>query len=98
MNFCGQIKLQNMSEFDKLRELLEENNYPSIYLYKFIVKQDPDKVVDIKRCFSETAEFKTQPSKNGNYVAVSVKEMMLSADDIIERYKLVGKIENVITL
>lgn len=85
-------------EYDKLRELLENLEYPSIYLYKFIVKQDPSKVIDIKRCFNETAEFKTQASKNGNYVSVSIKEMMLSSEAIIERYKQVGKIENVITL
>lgn len=87
-----------MPEYEKLRQLLILHNYPSVYLFKFIVKHDPDKVVDIKRCFSETAEFKSQTSSNGNYISVSVKEMMLTAEDIIDRYKLVGKIENVITL
>lgn len=85
-------------EYQKLRELLEQSNYPSVYLFKFIVKQDPSKVTAIKKCFSENAEFKTTPSKNGNYTAVSVKEMMLSSAAIIERYKQVAKIENVITL
>lgn len=85
-------------EYAKLRELLAELPYPSVYLYKFIVKQDIDKVIDIKRCFSESAEFITKVSKNGNYVSVSIKEMMLSSEDIIARYKEVGKIENVITL
>ncbi|MFT5824184.1 MAG: putative lipoic acid-binding regulatory protein [Crocinitomix sp.] len=85
-------------EYDKLRELLAALEYPSVYLYKFIVKQDPLKVVDIKRCFSETAEFTTRESKNGNYVTVSIREMTLTSDAIIERYKTVGKIENVITL
>ncbi len=96
--FYAQTKLHNMPEYEKLRALLLEHNYPSVYLYKFIVKHDPDKVVEIKKCFSDIAEFKTQPSKNGNYISVSVKEMMLSAEDIIDRYKLVGKIKNVITL
>ncbi len=85
-------------QYEKLLELLKESNYPSVYLYKFIVKKDDDKVVEIKRCFSESAEFKTQPSKKGNYISVSIKEMMLSADAIIERYKEVAKIDNVITL
>ena len=85
-------------EYQKLRELLEDANYPSVYLFKFIIKQDPDKIVDIKRCFSETAEFKTQVSKNGNYTSVSIKEMMLNSEAIIDRYKEVSKIKNVITL
>lgn len=85
-------------QYDKLRELLETLDYPSVYLYKFIVKSDQDKVVEIKRCFSETAQFNTQPSKNGNYISVSIKEMMLNSESIIDRYKAVSKIDNVITL
>ncbi|MBN4072603.1 DUF493 domain-containing protein [Crocinitomix catalasitica] len=85
-------------EFENLRELLKEQNYPSIYFYKFIVKSEPDKMVEIQRCFSETAEFSTRPSKKGKYVSVSIKEMMLSTEDIIERYKAVGQIEGVIAL
>ncbi len=85
-------------QYEKLRELLENLEYPSIYMYKFIVKQDPSKVIDIQRCFSETAEFQTKPSKNGNYIAVTIKEMMLDSEAIINRYKDVSKIENVITL
>ncbi len=85
-------------QYEKLRELLAELEYPSVYLYKFIVKQNPEKVVDIKRCFSETAEFSSRASKNGNFISVSIKEMMLSSEAIIDRYKAVAKIENVITL
>ncbi|WP_066757708.1 DUF493 family protein [Crocinitomix algicola] len=84
--------------FEKLRELLENLNYPSVYMYKFIVKQDPNKVAEIKKCFNESAEITTKPSKNGNYISVSVKEMMLNSEAIIERYKAVGQIDNVITL
>jgi putative lipoic acid-binding regulatory protein len=85
-------------QYDKLRELLETLEYPSVYLFKFIIKKDPAKVIDIKRCFSESAEFQTHESKNGNYVSVSIKEMMLTSEAIIDRYKDVSKIENVITL
>lgn len=85
-------------QYAKLRELLAKLQYPSVYMYKFIVKQDVNKVIEIKRCFSESAEFVTKVSSNGNYVSVSIKEMMMNSEDIINRYKEVGKIENVITL
>ena len=85
-------------EFQHLRELLSQKDYPSLYLFKFIVKQDADKVVEIKKCFNESAEIETKPSKNGNYISVSVKEMMLTPEAIIDRYKSVGKIKNVIAL
>lgn len=85
-------------DFDKLRALLQEQNYPSVYLFKFIVKASDDQVTDVKRCFQETAEFSTRPSKNGKYISISIKQMMLSTDEIIERYKAVHKIEGVIAL
>jgi len=83
---------------NRLKELLDKENYPLVYLFKFIIKNDPDKIVDIKRCFDETAEFETNPSRNGNYISVSIKQMMMSSDDILNRYERVSKIKNVIVL
>lgn len=82
----------------RLRELLDKENYPHKYLFKFIIKNDFDKMVDIKLCFDETAEFETTISRNGNYLSVSIKQMMLSSEDILERYERVSKIKNVIVL
>ena len=82
----------------RLKELLDKENYPSVYLFKFIIKNDVDKMVDIKRCFDETAEFETHPSRNGNYLSVSIRQMMLSSEDILLRYERVSKIKNVIVL
>lgn len=55
-------------------------------------------MVEIKLCFDETAEFETHHSKNGNYISVNIKQMMLSSDDILKRYELVARIKNVIPL
>lgn len=86
------------NKLNRLKELLDQENYPLLYLFKFIIKNDHSKVIDIKRCFDETAEFNTQLSKEGNYISVSIKAMMLNSEQIIEKYKMVGKIKNVITL
>jgi len=85
-------------QFKRLKELLDDENYPSVYLFKFIIKKDQEKMVEIKKCFDESAEFETHPSKNGNYLSVSIKQMMLNSEDIINRYEAVGKIKDVITL
>ncbi|MBL7900006.1 MAG: DUF493 family protein [Crocinitomicaceae bacterium] len=82
----------------KLKELLDKENYPLVYLFKFIIKNDHQKMVEIKLCFDETAEFETHHSKNGNYISVNIKQMMLSSDDILKRYELVARIKNVIPL
>ena len=85
-------------QFKRLKELLDDQNYPSVYLFKFIIKKDQKKMVEIKKCFDESAEFEMHPSKNGNYISVNIKQMMLSSEDIINRYEAVGKIKEVITL
>lgn len=85
-------------QFKRLKELLDDQNYPSVYLFKFIIKKDQKKMVEIKKCFDESAEFAMHPSKNGNYISVSIKQMMLNSEDIIGRYKAVAKIKDVITL
>jgi uncharacterized protein len=85
-------------QFDRLKELLDRQNYPSVYLFKFIIKKDPGKMVEIKKCFDETAEFEMHASKNGNYISVNIKQMMLDSEDIIRRYRQVGKIKNVLAL
>ncbi|MCH2235132.1 MAG: DUF493 family protein [Crocinitomicaceae bacterium] len=84
--------------FDKLRDLLKDQTYPSPYLFKFIVKKDFEFMIGLKNCFDETAEFEKHPSRNGNWISLSIKQMMLSTEDIIDRYKLVQKFDNVIAL
>lgn len=84
--------------FNNLKVLLDQQNYPSVYLFKFIIKKDEEKLVAIKRCFDESAEIELIPSKNGNFVSLRIKEMMLNSETILMRYKEVGKIKNVMTL
>jgi putative lipoic acid-binding regulatory protein len=83
---------------NRLKELLDKENYPSVYLFKFIIKKDEEKMQEIKLCFDESAEFENNLSKNGNYVSISIKQMMLNSEDILLRYARVSKIKNVIVL
>ncbi|UKN02671.1 DUF493 domain-containing protein [Paracrocinitomix mangrovi] len=84
--------------YDKLRELFEDQSFPLVYPFKFIIKKDQDKMIHIKRIFDETAEISIRESKNGNYSSITIKQMMLSTDDIINRYKLMEEIEGIISL
>lgn len=84
--------------YQKFRDLLKDQEYPMVYLYKFIIKDDPEKLVQIKQCFDESAEIEKRPSRNGNYLSVSIKEMAMSVDMIIGRYEQVAKIDGVINL
>jgi len=48
--------------------------------------------------FPEQAEFNTRQSAGGKYVSITVKELMLSADEVIQRYQKALAIEGVIVL
>ena len=85
-------------KYDKLIELLADQKFPLIYPFKFIIKEDQAKMVKIKRCFDETAEYSIRKSKNGNYSSITIKQMMLNSEDIIQKYKLLEGIEGIISL
>lgn len=83
----------------KLRKLLDEQNqWPAIYMYKFIIPADDGKLVELKQIFGESAEFFTRTSGKGNYMSVTIKEMMLDADSIFHRYHSASSIEGIISL
>jgi putative lipoic acid-binding regulatory protein len=86
-------------DFDSLRERLEEISYPSVYMFKFIVKSDLNKIAQIESLFQqEKAEIIRKESSKGAFISISIKEVMLSADEIISVYEKASSIDVVITL
>lgn len=84
--------------FDKLRKQLEQEEWPNVYLFKFIIPNEPEPLARVNALFEETAEISTQPSRNGNFISVSVKEMMLNADSVILIYEKSSEIKGLIAL
>ena len=87
--------------YNKLRgHLLESTDWPSQYLYKFIVKSDVDKIKTIESIFNFTgAVIKTKESRNGNYTSVSINVVMDDPDAVISKYiEVSDKVEGVISL
>lgn len=81
-------------QFDKLRELLnKENNWPMVYMFKFIVPADNQKIALVEAKFSDEAIILHKESSNGKYFSITVKEVMLNADSIISKYKEMEGIE-----
>ena len=92
---------KNPEEFYKrLRnQLKDSSSWPSDYLYKFIVKSDPEKIARIHKIFDNTgAVIELKKSKKGKYTSVSVTVNLESPDAVVEKYKDVGKVEGVISL
>jgi hypothetical protein len=85
--------------FDKLRELLnEDNNWPRVYMFKFIIPADNHKIALVESKFSDEAIITHKASSSGKYFSITVKEAMLNADSIIEKYKEMKGIEGLMAL
>jgi hypothetical protein len=84
--------------YDKLREQLELQDWPDIFMFKFIVPNEPEKIALVSALFDEATDLRMQPSKNEKYISIGAKELMMDVDSIIEKYKSAAKIEGIISL
>ena len=86
--------------YARLREELSTTSeWPSEYLYKFIVPTDKDKIIEVENAFNNLgAVIKTSQSKTGKYTSVSVNVRMESPDAVIEKYIALSNIEGIISL
>jgi hypothetical protein len=84
--------------FDKLKVQLEQLVWPDVYLFKFIVPNDSEKLARITALFNDSSDVVMHPSRNGNYISVSAKELMLDVDSIIQKYEQAAQIKGVISL
>ena len=84
--------------FANLREQLALQEWPSVYLFKFIVENTPEKLAQASALFDGTAEINFHTSSNEKYVSVSAKEMMIDVDSIIDKYNRASGIEGLVAL
>ncbi|MDG1427551.1 MAG: DUF493 family protein [Crocinitomicaceae bacterium] len=84
--------------YAKLREQLELNTWPDVYMFKFIVPNQSDLVARVTALFDEAAELKFRPSKNDKYTSIGAKEMMLNVESIINKYKQAAEIDGLVAL
>ncbi|MFA5573894.1 MAG: DUF493 family protein [Brumimicrobium sp.] len=84
--------------FESLKTQLEQQEWPNVYLFKFIVPSDNQTIAKVASMFEETADIQIRASSGGNYTSISVKEIMMNAESIIEKYIHASKIKGVITI
>ncbi len=87
------------NEFEGLHNELSKISFPHLYLFKFIVKAEMDKIAQVESLFdSNSAQIRIRESSKGSYISITVKEIMLSPDEIIHVYDKTSKINGVIAL
>lgn len=84
--------------FDKLRAQLAEQEWPTVYFFKFISPGDDATLAKVTALFNKESEISLRPSRNGKYISVSVKEVMMGPDPIISIYEKAAQIKGVISL
>tara|TARA_B100000780_G_scaffold278164_1_gene250813 strand:- start:2420 stop:2707 length:288 start_codon:yes stop_codon:yes gene_type:complete len=79
-------------------KLEEQHEFPSLYVFKFIIPNDNHKLALAEALFGPEAQVTIRQSSKGNFVSVTGKEIMISADKVIERYQKAAEIEGVVSL
>lgn len=93
------MKESEEERLDRLRKQLNEvNTWPAVFMFKFVIPSDDKKITQLHEIFGESAEYRERLSRKGNYTSVTIREMMLNADQIFERYEAASKIEGIISL
>jgi uncharacterized protein len=88
-----------IDKYKNLRyRLMELDNWPQKYMFKFITPNNGGKVDRIKSFLPEKGKITFKHSPNLKHVSVTCIAVMDSADEIVEITEKVDKIEGVIVL
>lgn len=83
---------------EKLRIQLEQMEWPNVYFYKFIIPNTEDHVNSVRALFEAEAIITKNESKNGKFVSISIKEVALHVDYILDKYRQASTIKGIISL
>ena len=91
---------QTKEFYDRLKvELDNSNTWPAIYLFKFIVPTDDDKIKRVESAFDcMGAVINTKKSKTGKFTSISIDVTMKDSQEIVDKYLEVSTIEGIVSL
>ncbi len=80
------------------KKIMETTPFPGVYMYKFIVKSENRDIALVESLFDAEADIHTKESLNGKYTSITAKQVVISADEVIEVYKKAANIKGIIFL
>lgn len=84
---------------DFRQKLIDIEQFPSIYTFKFIIPKDQEKQNEVEKIFDHpSSKFSIKESKTGKYNSITVQTYVNTADHVIDYYKKISTIEKVIML
>ncbi|MEJ6505295.1 MAG: DUF493 family protein [Crocinitomicaceae bacterium] len=87
-----------MRDFDSLKAQLVTTDFPQVYFFKFIVPNTSDNVAKVSALYAADTQVQMKTSSSGKFISVSAKQVMLSADEVIQIYNKASNIEGIISL
>lgn len=105
-DFKNQINLNDISgdgdsDFYKgfKEKLMDVEQFPTLYTFKFIVKTDTNKMDLVKAIFEHpSTKFSDKSSSAGKYHSITVESYVNTADDVIAYYKKVAEIPDIMMM
>lgn len=87
-------------DLERAKKMLnEEHNWPAVFMFKFVVPSENEKIARVEAMFNaETAELRQRRSSKGNYTSITVRVVMTSAEAVLDVYKEAKTIEGLIAL
>ncbi|MBP6334634.1 MAG: DUF493 domain-containing protein [Bacteroidia bacterium] len=90
--------MNKSDQYENLRnELNKQGNWPLLYMFKFIIPAENKKIALVESKFSNDSVITKKESYNGKYISITVKEVMLDAESIINKYKEMEGIEGLMS-
>lgn len=84
---------------DRMRKALDQvHTWPAVYMFKFILEPEQEKIDALLALFPKEAEVLRKYSTGGKYVSLTVREVMLNAEEVVSRYDRTSLIPGVIVL
>ena len=86
--------------YERFQKQLEESqNWPGLYMFKFIVKSNSEQIVKLKALFKNPSEGVSLVNSSKNkFQSLTITIEMKSPLDVIEIYKKASEFEGVIIL
>lgn len=84
---------------DFKEKLMAVEEFPSMYVFKFVVPTSDSATAQIEKIFEHpSTKITTKQSGGSKYESFTIQSFVKSADDVINYYKEVSKIDKVIML
>ena len=79
-------------------QLTNHGKWPQVYMFKFIIQNNNRDYAILRHIFNEDSLLTSRNSRNGKYISITVKEMMMDPAEVMDRYRQAARIEDIIAL